>query len=326
VTGVALLFPGQGAQHVRMGAGLYRREPVFTAAVDQILAGMADGEQLHEDWLAARPRVSIDHVTRSTPLLFAIDYALGRLVMSWGVRPAALLGHSIGEMAAATLAGVFAPAEAAGLVSERVKVLASAPAGGMLAVAASPNDLRRYLGRDLAIGAVNAPRQTVLSGLTASIEWVQRRLVDDGFVCRRVPATSPFHSPAMAPLAAIEAPAFAVARMRPPHLPVFSAYTGGRLAPVVATSPDFWTRHPSMPVLFWSALDALLATGSYLLIEAGPGDGLASIARRHRAVVAGRSEVAAMLPARSLSTEDDLPAVRAVQARLRDAVAFADAA
>jgi acyl transferase domain-containing protein len=315
---VALLFPGQGAQHVRMAAGLYRREAVFTAAVDQILDGMSNGDELRDDWLAERPRVSIDHVTRSTPLLFAIDYALGRLVMSWAIRPCAMLGHSIGEMAAAALTGTFHPVVAARLVDERVKVLASAPTGGMLAVAASPAELRDYLGGDLAIGAVNAPRQTVLSGLTDSIEAVTKRLRADGFICRRVPAHSPFHSPAMAPLAAIEAPAFANARINAPQLPLYSAYTGGRLSAAVAMSPDYWTRHPSMPVLFWPALEALLATGDYLLVEAGPSDGLASIARRHPAVAAGRSEVMAMLPTRSLSPDDDLAAVRAVAARLRD--------
>jgi acyl transferase domain-containing protein len=314
---VALLLPGQGAQHIRMAAGLYRREPVFTAAIDEILDAMDDGPHLRDDWLAQQPRVSIDHVTRSTPLLFAVDYALGRLVLSWGVRPVALLGHSIGEMAAATLAGTFDPVTAARLVAARVKVLAQAPTGGMLAVAASPEELSGYLGGDLAVGAVNAPRQTVLSGLTASLDAVRQRLRADGFTCRPVPATSPFHSPAMAPLAAIEAPAFAAVRMRPPRLPIYSAYTGARLTAVTATDPDFWTRHPAMPVLFWPALEALLATGDHLLVEVGPGDGLVSIARRHPAVASGRSAALALLPADRRSTSDDRAAVRAARARLR---------
>jgi [acyl-carrier-protein] S-malonyltransferase len=301
---VALLFPGQGAQHIRMATGLYGHEPVFTAAVDDVFAAIGGtGPRLREDWLASRPAVPIDHVTRSTPLLFAVGYALGRLVESWGVAPAAVLGHSVGEMVAATLA-------------ERVRILATAPDGGMLAVAASPPQLTGYLGDDLVVGAYNAPGQTVLSGLARSIEQVGRRLRADGFVCRRVPATSPFHSPVMAGLAALEAPAFAGVTLRPPALPVYSAYTGGPLADSVAVDPDFWTGHPAAPVLFWPALDALLASGGYLLVEAGPGAGLSTLARRHPAVASGASEVVAMLGPPPVGAGDDLRSVRAAAARI----------
>jgi len=323
---VALLFPGTGAQQVRMGAGLYQREPAFTEAIDELLDAMGTaGYTLRQDWLDCHPAASIDHVTRSTPLLFAVGYALGRLVQSWGIRPAALLGHSAGEMAAATLAGVFEPAEAARLVTERVRVLATAPAGGMLAVAARAEDLHPYLGGefgpDLALAAVNAPRQTILSGLSRTIEEVTRRLRADGFVCRRVPSCHPFHSPVMAPLAETEAPRFAAARLRPPRTPMFSGYTGGPLDDATATDPGFWTRHPAMPVLFWPALNALLATGDHVLVEAGPGEGLASLARLHPAVASRRSRVVAMLPVRVGSPDDDLRAVRAAAARLTAAPA-----
>jgi [acyl-carrier-protein] S-malonyltransferase len=314
---VALLFPGQGAQHIRMAIGLYRREPAFTEAIDEVFDAMgATGAELRTDWLAERPAVAMDHVTRSTPLLFAVDYALGRLVLDWGVRPAALLGHSAGEMAAAVLAGVFELPEAARLVCERVRVLATAPHGGMLAVAASEFQLRPYLGRDLGVAAVNAPRQTVLSGLTASIAAVEQRLRADGFACRRVPALSPFHSPVMAGLAVVETPMFARATMRPPRQRLFSAYTGGRLSDRDATDAAFWATHPSRPVLFWPALDRLLRTGEYLLVEAGPGAGLATLARLHPAVASGRSEVVAMLPAPPSSPDQELRAVRAVAARV----------
>lgn len=321
---VALLFPGTGAQHVRMGAGLYRRDAVFTDAMDEILDAMGPAApELRRDWLSAHPVVPIDQVSRSTPLLFALGYALGRLVQSWGVRPAALLGHSVGEMAAATLAGVFEPDEAARLVAERVRTLTQAPDGGMLAVAASPAELEPYVGGDLAVAAVNAPRQTILSGLTGSVERVTRQLRADGFVCRRVPACHPFHSPVMASLATVETPVFAAARMRPPRIPVFSAYTGGRLSDATATDPGFWAGHPAMPVRFWSALDALLATGDHVLIEAGPGEGLASIARRHPAVRSQGRPVVALLPARSATPDDDLRAVRAAAARLANTPASA---
>lgn len=172
---VALLLPGQGSQYRRMAAGLYAAEPVFAEAVDEVLGAMgAEGARMHADWLAERPELPVDHVLRAQPLLFAVDYALGRLVTSWGIRPVALLGHSIGEMAAATLAGVFTVRDAARVVLDRVTRLTAAPPGGMLAVAESAASLEPFLGDGVVVGAVNAPRQTVLGGPEDALRAVGR--------------------------------------------------------------------------------------------------------------------------------------------------------
>jgi len=105
---VALLFPGQGAQYARMAAGLYGHSDVFTGVMDDAFRLLGtQGESIRSDWLHSESPETVDDVTRAQPLLYAVDYALGRLVMSWGIEPAAMLGHSVGEMAAATLAGVF---------------------------------------------------------------------------------------------------------------------------------------------------------------------------------------------------------------------------
>ncbi|MFC4511385.1 acyltransferase domain-containing protein [Streptomyces ehimensis] len=309
---VALLLPGQGSQHARMAAGLHPGVPEFAAAMDEVFTAMGEeGERLRSDWLAERPAVPIDHVTRSQPLLFAVDYALGRLVLSWGVRPAAFLGHSIGEMAAAVLAGVFDLRDAAALVLDRVRRLAAAPPGGMLAVAATPAELEPYLSTDVVVGAVNAPRQTVVAGPNGPLEKTERLLREAGFTCRRVPSLSGFHSPMLAPACRGAEERIATVPVRAPHTAVYSAYTTAPLTHEDVTDASFWARHPVAPVLFWPALDALLAGGDHLLVEAGPGQGLSRLARRHPAVRRGGSRVVPLLPARPGPPERDLATLTA---------------
>ncbi|MEV4754159.1 acyltransferase domain-containing protein [Micromonospora sp. NPDC049559] len=315
---VALLLPGQGAQYQRMGAGLYPAEPAFSAAIDEVFEAFRDeGVRLRADWLADRPGVPLDHVTRAQPLLFAVDYALARLLLSWGVRPAALLGHSMGELVAATVAGVFGLADAAGLVLDRVRRAVQAPPGGMLAVTAAPDELAALLADDVVVGAVNAPRLTVLAGPDGPLDAVSARLRDRGYVCRRVPSLTPFHSPAMAAANRGAEEAVAALRTTPPAIPLYSAYTAAPLRPAEVADPGFWARQPVAPVLFWPALEALLASGDFVLVEAGPGQALTQLARRHPAVRAGRSVVAALLPARPAPPEADRRSVRQVFEILR---------
>ncbi|MGW6603251.1 acyltransferase domain-containing protein [Streptomyces sp. NPDC055036] len=314
---IALLLPGQGSQHPCMAAGLYRHEPAFTTAMDEVFAAMGEeGPPLRADWLAERPAVALDRVTRSQPLLFAVDYALGRLVRSWGVRPVALLGHSIGELAAATLAGVFGLTDAVTLLRDRIRRLDGAGPGGMLAVAASPDELAVFLTGEVVVGAVNAPRQTVLAGPDPALEEVARTLRDKGFTVRRVPSLVAFHSPVLAPLTRGGEALIATLTPRPPRTTVYSGYTAAPLRPEEVSDPYFWTRQPVEPVLFRAALDALLAAGDHTLVEAGPGQGLAQLARRHPAVRAGHSAVVPLLPARPGPPEADRAALRAARVKL----------
>jgi acyl transferase domain-containing protein len=314
---VALLLPGQGAQHVRMAAGLYPAEPVFTAVVNDVFEAMGqEGERLRSDWLAEHPAICIDHVTRAQPLLFAIDLALSRLVLSWGVRPVALLGHSMGELVAATLAGVFTLDNAVLLVGDRVRRALDAPPGGMLAVAASPAEVEPFLSKDVAIGVVNAPCQTILAGPDGPLDAVADVLRARGYTCRRVPSLTAFHSPALASVNSGAEQLCASAAPVPPDTTIYSGYTAARLRPTEATNPGFWARQPVEPVLFWPALTALLAEGDYLLVEAGPGRGLTQIARRHPAVAAGGSTVVPLLPARPGPPEADRISLRTAREAL----------
>ncbi|WP_329277685.1 acyltransferase domain-containing protein [Streptomyces sp. NBC_01451] len=311
---VVLMFPGTGAQHTQMAAGLYGHEAVFTDAVDSVLARLgAEGEAARNDWLAERPAVPMEADIRSAPLLFAVDYAMGRLVESWGVRPAAYLGHSMGEFAAAVLAGVFRLDDAVRLLWERVLRQRSTPAGGMLAVAAAREELAGYLGAGVVVGAVNAPRHTVLSGPAAPLDTVARRLTADGRTFRRLATRTPYHSPVLAPLVAETEALIEGLPLAPPRTTLYSAYTTRPLGAREATGAAFWAGQPTAPVLFWPTLERVLDDGDRLLVEAGPAQSLAVIARGHRAVRSGRSAVVATLPPRALGPEEDRRAVRAAR-------------
>ena len=293
---MVLLFPGQGAQHNRMAEGLYGHDPEFTQTVDTVLAMFSDGDQLRTDWLSDAPSLAIEDVRRAQPLLFTIGYALGRMVLSWGVRPAALLGHSVGELVAATLAGVFTPRAAVDLLSDRVTKLAGTPPGGMLTVSAQESDLASVLVRHprVSVGAINAPRQIALTGFQAELGAAEEDLRAAGYTVRRVAAGKAFHSPA---LAGVFAGPYPIDEhiMHSPRIPLWSAFTANR---VLTPDPYSWAGHPAEPVLFWPTLEKIMAEGPCLLADLGPGQGLATLARRHPDVRSGRSAVTALLPVR----------------------------
>ncbi|MFI7306659.1 acyltransferase domain-containing protein [Micromonospora aurantiaca] len=312
--GTAFLLPGQGAQHERMAAGLYPAEPVFAAAMDEVLELFAE-PCLRHDWLTAVPRTPIDDVARAQPLLFAVDYALARLVLSWGVRPGALLGHSLGELVGAVLAGVFRLPDAVRLVRDRVRRARDAPAGGMLAVAAAPERVHPFLIGDVVVGAYNAPRQVVLAGPQPALGEVAAALRAAGLRCHPVPSGTPFHSPALAAANAGAEEMVAGLPVAPPRVPLYSGYTGEPLG-TTATDPAYWAGHPVEPVRFWPALDRLLGDGARVVVETGPGQTLAQIARRHPAVRAGRARVVSLLPARPAGAEADRRAVAAARTAL----------
>ncbi|MEV4217493.1 acyltransferase domain-containing protein [Nonomuraea sp. NPDC049725] len=301
-----LLLPGQGAQYPRMAAELYREQPAFTAAMDEFFDACGRrGCELRDDWLSAAPRVPIDDVTRAQPLLFAVNLAIGRALADAGRPVDALLGHSVGELAAAALAGVFSPADGAELMCRRADAARLMPPGGMLAVAATPDDIAPHLsggpGGELGgvvVGAWNAPRQCIVSGPDPALEAAEETLRGKGFMCRRVRALQPFHSPVLRPAAEELVRCLEGMRLSPPRVPVRSCRTGRWVTDEEAVTPEFWALQLAEPVLFWPALDGLLTDrpeGGWTLVEACLSQ-LAPLARRHRAVARGDAEVITIGP------------------------------
>ena len=314
--GVVLLFPGQGAQRQGAGVDLYRRHKPFRAAMDEVfrLWGQA-GAAVREDWLSPEPAVGIDDFRRSQPLLFAIDYALGRLVREAGVEPVALLGHSVGEVAAAVIAGVVTLTDAATMLMDRLEQLATAPSGGMLAVAASPADVEHLLGDGVDLAAVNGPKQIMVAGQDEPLEGARLRLGRAGFVTQRVRATLPFHSQLLAPLAARSLPALRSVTLSPPTLSLYSGYTGGLLGRQ-AVEPGFWAAQPASTVFFADALDAVAASGPHVFVEAGPWQ-LTALIRRHPLITRAGGKAFALLPPR-VRPRGDLPQFAATMAEIAE--------
>lgn len=294
---VLLLLAGQGAQHPGMAAGLYDIEPVFTAAMDALFTAMgAEGRRVRADWLDPYPRVSLDDASRAQPLLFAVDYALADSLRSAGLAPSRLLGHSIGELAAAALADVFDLPAAGQMLLARSAAMAQTQPGGMLAVAASAAEVAGLLatcraGDLVAVAAVNAPRQTVLAGPTDALAATAVRLTAAGLAARPVRARQGFHSPVAATALPALRRAFTRLTLRAPKTPIFSSRTGRLVSPTEATSPAFWADQLATPVLFWPALGAALDGPPCTVIGAGPARELAVLARRHPAARRGRVRV-----------------------------------
>lgn len=300
-----------------MAAGLYGQETTFTAVMDEAFELLgADGRALRRIWLAPEPAADFDDVTVAQPLLYSIDVALGQMVLDWGVTPVALLGHSIGELAAATLAGVLDFADGIRMVRTRMRQFARTPAGGMLAVAASVAQVQDLLSARVHLAAVNATRQVVLSGERDVLQQVAMVLASRGTATRDAGARQAFHSPLVQSAVDASIPDWLAVSLNRPRLPVYSAYTQCLLTDEQALDHRFWARQPAETVYYAGALGRLLADHDCLLVEAGPGASLSTPARRHPAVTAGRSRVVSLLPDRRRDDDADRSSVAAVRKQI----------
>lgn len=324
---VVLMFAGQGAQHPRMAAGLHGHDATFTAWMDEAFRLLGpDGARLRRQWLAPGPTPGYDDVTVAQPLLYAVGHALGRMLLEQGVRPTALFGHSVGELVAATLAGVLTFADGMRLMRERMTLFADTPPGGMLAVAASVDEVADLLGPAVHLAAVNASRQLLLAGERAPLDDAARILTDRGLVCRDVLARQAFHSPVVEDAVRASLPAWRGVPLAPPRLPLYSAYTRGPLTPDQARDPEFWARQPAETVHFAPTLTTVLDEHpGCLLVEAGPGNSLSALARRRRAVAQERCAVVPLLPDRCRGDEADVRSVEEARSLLSEPAVAAGA-
>ncbi len=314
---VVFLFPGQGATYAGMGRALYAAEPAFRAAFDECADVLRVGHDIpgldlrtlmfSDDPEALRPTAVMQ------PATFTIEYALARLWMSLGITPVAMIGHSVGEFVAATLAGVFALPDAVRLVARRGALMQAQPAGSMLSVRIALDALRPRLPPDVSLAAENAPGACVVSGPGAAIAQFQAQLEAEGIACRALRTSHAFHSAMMDPVVApFLAEVAAIARSAP-HLPLVSTATGDWLDAATAMSPDYWTRHLREPVRFATALTRVLDVSSRVLLEVGPRATLCSLSRQHPNVQAQHIAAIASL---ADTPQAELPNVRTAAGQL----------
>ena len=297
---VVFLFPGQGGQHVGMAAELYRDDPGFRADVDEC-AELARPELgldlctvLHPAGDPAPARELLATMRVGQPAVFAVEYALARLWIRWGVRPAAVLGHSLGAYAAATVAGVLALPDAVALVLERGRLLGEVPDGAMLAVPLPVAELAPLLDADLSVAAVNGPGQCVVAGPAAAVAALRSRLAGTGVDGRVLHISTAAHSHLVEPALAAYGARVAAVDLRPPVLPWISDRTGAPVTAAEARDPAYWTGHLRHPVDFSAALATVLARPDTALLEVGPGRTLTALARQHPDCAADRPVVACM--------------------------------
>ena len=283
---IFFLFPGQGAQYVNMGRDLYDTDTIFHETIDDCcrilepilkfdLRTLLFPEPGHEEEATARLR----QAAITPPALVVLEYALAQRLIATGVKPTAMLGHSLGQYLAATLAGVFKLEDLLLLVAERGRLVQSMPNGNMLAVSMSEQEILQQLPPELSIAAINATRQIIVSGPTESIQNFAASLAKQRVACQQLPTSHAFHSAMLDPITGKAAEIVRRIELSKPQIPFMSNLTGTWITDKEATSPEYWAAHQRYAVRFADNLNLLTAKGSGVLIEVGPGETLIGLAK-----------------------------------------------
>lgn len=281
---VAFMFPGQGSHYANMGRELYETERTFAEQVDLCSALLQPHLGIDLNALLYPPAGAVEDVTQqlnqtqfTQPALFVIEYALARLWMHWGLRPQAMIGHSIGEYVAACLSGVFSLEDALALVAARGRMMQHLPDGLMLAVHLGEKEVRGFLSKRLSLAAINSPKLCVVSGPTVQIEELQTQLETKGVICQRLRTSKAFHSALMEPILETFLAYMKKIKLAPPQIPFVSNLTGNWITPAEATDRAYWAKHLRHTVRFADGLHKLLKEPNRILLEVGPGHTLSSM-------------------------------------------------
>ncbi|MDZ8257274.1 aminotransferase class III-fold pyridoxal phosphate-dependent enzyme [Nostoc sp. ChiQUE01b] len=287
---IAFMFPGQGAQYVDMGRELYETETIFRKQVDYCCEFLKSYLKLdlrtllypHQQTEAATQQLQQTHITQSA--VFVVEYALAQLWMAWGIRPWAMIGHSIGEYVAACIAGVFSLEDALVLVANRGQLMQQLPSGTMIAVSLPEQKIQPMLGEKLSLAAINAPGMCVVSGLEEAVNDLQNRLTEQGVDYRRLHTSHAFHSPMMDSILLPFQEQVSKISLNSPKIPFVSNVTGTWITPAQATDPKYWAKHLRQTVRFSEGIAELLQQPKRILLEVGPGRTLSTLANKQKAV------------------------------------------
>lgn len=285
---VTFMFSGQGAQYINMAQQLYADEPLFRAEIDRCAEllrphlGLDLREVLYPAQLAAEEAAQrLKQTAMAQPALFAIEYACAKLWMAWGVRPQAMIGHSIGEYVAACLAGVFSLEDALALVAARGRLMQQMPIGTMLSVPLPEQEVLPLLNGQISLAAVNEATSCVVSGPAEAITDLEEKLNGEGLVCRGLHTSHAFHSAMMDPMLEAFTREVQKVQLQPPRIPYISNVSGTWITGAEATNPAYWARHLRQTVRFADGMKTLLESSDAVLLEVGPGHALSTFARRH---------------------------------------------
>ena len=285
--GVVFMFPGQGSQYVNMGRDLCESEPVFkqhfdrccelfskefgTSLRDIIFPNTGEKEQAAEQ---------LKQTIYTQASLFTMHYSLAKLWMHWGIVPDAMMGHSIGEFAAACLAGVFSLEDAVKLVANRGRMMQGLPGGSMLSVRAAEEDITKRLPAGCSIAANNGPQLCVASGPHEAIAKLQAELEKDGITCKLLVTSHAFHSPMMDSIVAPYKQVVESVKLSAPRIPIVSTVTAEWLKDDEATSPKYWSDHLRATVRFAQAVKFAWQDADRVMLEVGPRTTATTLARQ----------------------------------------------
>src|SRR5262245_42075230 len=283
VSGAVFLFPGGGAQYPEMARSLYQQEASFRATVDEGLGFLpADvAEEVRAIWLGARPDAAqrFRDPALQLPAILIVEIAIARLWMSWGINPNALIGHSMGEYAAACVAGVMSFKSAVELVHLRGRLFNEIPPGGMLSVPLAEDELLAHLPPDLDIASVNAPELCVVSGNNEALDRFQAAMAAHDVECMRVPINISAHSRMLEPVLARLEAYLRETSLSKPKIPIISNLTGTWLTDAQARDPGYWRTHLRSKVKFAEGMSVLAKDIARIYIEVGPGRAMASLVK-----------------------------------------------
>ncbi|MFP2994596.1 amino acid adenylation domain-containing protein [Spongiivirga sp. MCCC 1A20706] len=278
------MFPGQGSQFLQMGLDLYTHEPVFKDSIDACADFILEEFDFDLRTIIYPNNHSDDAVntlkdTRYTqPAIFAIEFALAQLWMSWGIQPNILTGHSIGEFVAAHLAGIFDLEDALRLITRRGKLVSELPGGSMLSIRASAAEVKKSLPDTLSMAAINSDNLCVVSGTEHDIREYIEMLKEENIPSIFLATSHAFHSYMMNPVLSTFEDEVKKINLKIPRIPIISTVTGKWLKDEEATDPLYWVNHLRDTVQFSDALDTMIALGNPILLEVGPGKALTTLA------------------------------------------------